>query len=190
MLNYMNAFELFALAEHNYLRLEAMDLFERCLTEGCPDYLTAFIEQQITEEPPRIDLLQQVAEDLHQRLLGLREYHFDVRNQVLQTLQKDFQVNLSAIAPPDALDQYHLLSPDQILRYVCEQNPRLTPHDQSLLRKVLDSSLDMAAQLHEDKEMTEEIMDFILDWADGLSVTMARHYGLHSWEAKSSHFIH
>ncbi|MEO8606695.1 MAG: hypothetical protein ABI690_02345 [Chloroflexota bacterium] len=186
----MTAFELFALAEHNYLRMEAMDLFERCLTEGCPDYLNAFIEQQIIEEPPRIDLLQQVAEDLHQRLLGLREYHFDVRNQVLQTLQKDFQVNLSTIAPPDALEQYHLLSSDQVLRHACEQNPRLTVQEQALLRKVLDSSLDMAAQLHDDKAMTESILDSILDWTDGLSVTAARHYGLHSWESKSGHFIH
>jgi hypothetical protein len=190
MLNHMNAFELFAIAEHNYLRLEAMDLFERCLTEGCPDYLIAFIEQQITEVPPRLDLLQQVAEDLHQRLLGLREYHFDVRNQVFQTLQRDFQVDLGKIAPPDALDQYHLLSSEQILRHVCEQNPRLTPQDQSLLRKVLESSLDMASQLYEDKEMTEGFLDFILDWADGLSVVVARHYGLHSWEAKSDHLIH
>ncbi len=191
MLNYVNGLELLALAEQNYLRLEAMDLFERCLTEGCPDYLFAFIEEQILVDPPRLDLLHQVAEDLHQRLLGLRENHFDLRNQVLQTLQNDFQVNLAVFSPADALDQYHLLSSDLIVKQVCEQNPRLTLQDQSLLRKRLESSLGMAAQLYEDKAMTEGLLDYILDWTDGLSVTLARRgYGLRPWETKADYPIH
>lgn len=190
MLNHMNAHGLFAFAEHNYLRLEAMDLFERCLTEGSPDFLMAFIEQQLTENPPRLELLEQVAEDLHQRLLGLREYHFEVRNRMLQTLRNDFQVDLGEIAPPDALDQYHQLTPEQILQQVHKQNPRLSTQEKTVLRRVIDASLDMAKQLYHDKEMTEGFLDVIWDWTDGLSVIVARHYGLHSWEAQTRNFIH
>src|SRR5690606_25880350 len=79
-----------SLAELNYLRLEAMDLFERCLTEGSPACLETFIEEQLSHEPPRLELLREVGEDLHQRLLSLREYHYDVLERVWVTLSQDY----------------------------------------------------------------------------------------------------
>src|SRR5215813_12055956 len=80
----------YTFAEVNYLRLEAMDLFERCLTEGKPDFLEAFVERQIMQEPPRLELLREVADELHQRLIGLREHHFDVRERAVRTLREKF----------------------------------------------------------------------------------------------------
>jgi hypothetical protein len=190
MLDRLKSLGLFSLTEHHYLRLEAMDLFERGLTEGCADYLMAFVEQQITQEPPRLELLQEIAEDLHQRLLGLRESHFDVRDRVLQTLRNDFQVDLTHIAPPDAVNQYHLLNLDQVLSYALIQNPQLNLQDQYIVRKILEASLDMASQLSADVEMTQGLFAYIVDWADGLSVAIARHYGVHFWAASPRSLIH
>jgi hypothetical protein len=190
MLDRLKSLGLFSLTENHYLRLEAMDLFERGLTEGCSDDLMTFVELQITQEPPRLSLLQDIAEDLHQRLLGLRESHFDVRDRVLQTLRADFQVDLSHIAPADAVDQYHLLNLDQVITYALGQNPKLNLHDQFVLRKILEASLDMAAQLNADVEMTESLFSYIMDWADGLSVAIARHYETHSWVSSPRSLIH
>ena len=190
MLDRLKSFGLFSLAEHHYLRLEAMDLFERGLTEGCADYLMAFVEQQITHEPPRLELLQEIAEDLHQRLLALRESHFDVRDRVLQTLRNDFQVDLSQIAPADAVNKYHLLNLDHILHYALNQNPQLSLQDRFLLRKILEASLNMASQLSADVEMTQGLFVYIMDWADGLSVATARHYDIHFWASHPRYLIH
>lgn len=79
----LEPFESYFMSEKDYLRLEAMDLFERCLTEGIPDYLMVFIEQQIVCTPPRLDLLNDMAEDLRGRLVSLRE----VRDQILKNSQ-------------------------------------------------------------------------------------------------------
>jgi len=190
MLEHLKSLGLFSLAELNYLRLEAMDLFERCLTEGSPDYLLAFIEQQIVQEPPRIDLLNEVAEDLHQRLIGLREYHFDVRDRVLRTLRADFQVDLSPIAPPNALNKYHLLDLDAATQLVRQQNPQLTNREHVLLRSVLEASLEMASQLNDDVSMTEYLFLYVLDWADGLNTTATQQYWLQEWEASPRTIIH
>src|SRR5574341_369616 len=154
MLDDFQSLGLFSIAELSYLRLEAMDLFERCLTEGKADYLEAFIEQQITQEPPRLQLLRDVAEDLHQRLLSLREYHFDVRDRVLRALRDDFQLDITPIAPANALENYHLLRLDAMLDYVRQQNPRLSSSDEALVRNMLEASLEMASQLHGDMMMT------------------------------------
>jgi hypothetical protein len=172
---------LFLLAELSYLRSEAMDLFERCLTEGSPDYLIVFIEDQIYQEPPRLDVLRDLAEDLHQRLLGLREYHFDVRERVLKTLRDDFQIDLSPLAPAGALERYHLLQVDGVIGYLREQNPRLTSKEEFLLRKMVEASLEMAAQLHQDVVMTEELFFCVMDWVDGLSATIARRFWMDDW---------
>lgn len=172
---------LFLLAELSYLRTEAMDLFERCLTEGTPDHLMNFIEEQISRDPPRVDVLRELAEDLHQRLLGLREYHFDVRERVLRTLRDDFHIDLSPLAPANALERYHLLKPDRVMHFLHDQNPRLTHKDEYLLRKMVEASLEMAAQLHRDVVMTEDLFYCVLDWADGLSATLARRFWGEDW---------
>ncbi len=172
---------LFLLAELSYLRSEAMDLFERCLTEGSPNHLMNFIEEQIMQDPPRLDVLRELAEDLHQRLLGLREYHFDVRERVLRTLRDDFHIDLSPLAPANALERYHLLKPEGVMRFLRDQNPRLTNKEEFLLRKMVEASLEMAAQLHRDVVMTEDLFFCVMDWADGLSATVARRFWGEDW---------
>lgn len=174
MLDDFQAMGLFSFAEHSYLRLEAMDLFERCLTEGRPDCLEAFIEQQIMQEPPRLQLLRDIAEDLHQRLLSLREYHFDVRDRVLRSLRDDFKVDISPLAPANALESYHLLPLNDVLRSLREQNANLTDQDAVLLQNMLVASLEIAFQLQGDIAMTEHLHTYILDWLNGLLAMTAR----------------
>jgi hypothetical protein len=166
----------FSLAELNYLRLQAMDLFERCLAEGHTHPLEAFIEEQITQYPPRLELLRDVAGDLHQRLLSLRENHFDVRDRALRTLRDDFSLDLSPLIPLNALDHYHQLNPDTALSFLRQQREALTAQDELALRKLLDTSLSMAAQLHRDVTMTEALYGYIMDWVMGLNATVTRHY--------------
>lgn len=190
MLDDANVHGLFSLAESNYLRLEAMDLFERCLTEGNPDLLVNFIEQQIAQDPPRLDVLHDVAEDLHRRLLSLREYHFDVREQVLRTLRTDFQVDMSPIAPAHMLHTYHLLELGDVIEFLRKQNSQLTRRDYTMVRKMLEASLEMAGQLYDDVVMTEELLYFVMDWIDGLNAAAARRSWLNEWEVDDRPVIH
>lgn len=180
----------FALGELEYLRAEAMDLFERCLTEGTAEVMTAFLEEQITHDPPRLDLLSDIAEDLHQRLLSLREYHFDVRDRVVRLLRNDFQVDLTRLSQPSALAEYHLLELDGLLQSVGFENPDLSNRDLDLLRKVLETSLEMAHQLHEDVHMTEQLLEFVLDWVDGLGIHAIRRSWFNDWESPTAAFLH
>lgn len=189
MLDHLRSLELFAMAELKYLSLEAMDLFERCLAEGDPDYLMGFVEEQILHDPPRVELLRNVAEELHQRLLSLREHHFDVRDRVVRTLRDDFQVDLTHLAPPNALHAYHLLELEHTLKSIQLQNKRLTPPEMTLLRKVLSASLELAGQLHKDVQMTEQLMICVMDWVDGLSVTQVKLQWGNPWEQAATDLI-
>ena len=80
-LNMLDSFEMFFMAEQDYLRVEAMDLFERCLTEGNPLHLMNFIQEHIAQDPPHLTLLQDIADDLQQRLIALRKYHLDIHER-------------------------------------------------------------------------------------------------------------
>ena len=179
----------FSFAELNYLRLEAMDLFERCLTEGQTSPLETFVEQQISQEPPRLELLREVAEDLHQRLLALRENHFDVRERVLRTVRDDFSLDLSPLIPLKALECYHRLNPDDAIRFLCEQTV-LAAHDEHALRNALDASLGTAAQVHRDVVMTERLYDYVMDWLMGLNATMARRFWAESLLRPTTERVH
>jgi hypothetical protein len=174
-LNESSASGAFSFAELNYLRLEAMDLFERCLNEGQTLPLEAFVEQQISQEPPRLELLREVAEDLHQRLLALRENHFNVRERVLRTLRDDFSLDLSPLIPLNALESYHRLNLDEAIGFLSQQMP-LADKDESALRIALDASLGTAEQVHRDVVMTERLYDYVMDWLMGLNATMVRRF--------------
>ncbi len=158
-----------SLAEINYLRLEAMELFERCLTEGRPNALEAFIEQQISREPPLLELLREIAEDLHQRLLSLRESRSDLLERVTRTLTDDFGLGASGFALGDPLVEIE----KQLVEVDTHQ---LTEEDTILLRKMLDTSLQTATQLREDIAMTERLHLYIQDWLNGLNATVARRF--------------
>lgn len=166
---------LFSLASMNTLRLEAMDLFDLSLTEHKAPLFEGFIERQLSQDPPPLDLLSQIAEDIHQRLMSLRQSHFDVRDEVLKTLRVDFAVDLSPLVPPNTIENYHLLHLDDAIGYLALQNARLTDEDRLVLRKTLQTSLDKATQLYHDMMMAEHLHDYLTDWLMGLHVMSVRH---------------
>lgn len=165
-----NAMDLASLAEMNYLRLEAMDLFERCLTDGNAAYLEAFIEEQISYDPPRLEVLREVSEDLHQRLLSLREYHLDVTQRVWVTLRDDF--GLDSQNPFD----HQSLSVGQFMKQLQREIPSLTHNEQVILTRMLEASLTTSNQLRGDINLTEQLYNYVLDWVDGLNATFARRF--------------
>jgi hypothetical protein len=166
--------ELFSLAESNHLRLEAMLLFEQCLTNGDESALIAFIELQLVYEPPRLQLLHNLANDLQQRLLSLREYHFDVRDRVVRTMSESYSVDITPLTPSDMLERYHHLTTDEVLSFVREHGAALSDEDATLLRKMVEASLRMAAQLYNDIQLTARLHNLVLDWWEGLNAITAR----------------
>lgn len=174
MLDNMMERGLLSLIESNHLRLEAMHLFEQCLTNGDDSALVAFIEQQLLHEPPRLQLLRDLADDLQQRLLSLREYHFDVRDRVVRTLSEDYNVDLTALTSPSKLEQYHHLTTDEILTFIHKNDVVLNEDDLPLIRKMVDASLQMAAQLFADIQLTTHLHNLVLDWLEGMNATVAR----------------
>jgi hypothetical protein len=168
--------KLFSLAELNHLRVEAMQLYEQCLTNGDDASLVDFVQRQITHEPPHLQLLRDIADDLQQRLLSLREYHFDTRERVVAALSEGYGIDITPLAPSALLERYHYLTPDEILDFARQQNPTLAADDLLLLRKMIDASLRMAAQLRNDIEFTARLYHLVLDWAEAISITLARQH--------------
>lgn len=171
-----------SLAELNHLRLEAMRLFEECLTNGDESRMEQFIGQQLLHEPPRLQLLHDLGDDLQQRLLSLREYHFDVRDRVLRSFSENFGIDLTPLSPPDALAHYHELTTEQILAYARETGVKLDAKEMALLGKMVEASIQMAAQLYNDIELTSRLHKLVLDWLDGLNAVVTRQH----WNHQSS----
>jgi hypothetical protein len=162
-----------SLAELNYMRLEAMDLFEHCLTEGKPDALQAFIDRQISQEPPRIELLREVADDLHQRLVGLHEYYLDIWERTLTTLDSDFGLKFNLRFASSPFGNFEV---EQVIEQLKTVNDEFGGYDEVMLRKLLDTSVEAALQLRADIAMTERLYVYICDWIDGLNATIARRF--------------
>jgi hypothetical protein len=161
--------------ELNALRLEALDLLDRCLTEQTTGWMEAFIEQNITRNPPPVQLLSEVAEDVHFRLLGLQQFHFDLREQAIRTLREDHGLDLHLLLPPGTLDDYHRLDADQIVRELCMRR-YLKPEDATSVRDVLRASVDNAQRVYHELRLTEHLYGYVMDWLNGLRILTAQHF--------------
>jgi hypothetical protein len=55
-----------------HLRLEAMQAFERCIHETNIEIMEAFLESQLVLDPPPVELLRGIADDVRGRLYQLK----------------------------------------------------------------------------------------------------------------------
>ncbi|GEM_PF-4695465 len=62
----------FPYPHYHSLRLKAVELLESCLMEQDSQLFETFIENQLLSDPPPLDLLSDLAEDIDNRLRALR----------------------------------------------------------------------------------------------------------------------
>ncbi len=190
MLDQLNAHDIFTLVEHHHLRSQAMDLYERCLTEGTPDYLIRFVESQLLGDPPPLELLYGLMQDLHQRWVTLREHLFEVRNRLFHSLWAKYQIDLNAVGIAISLDEYHLIDPDQLMISITQQYPTLSIQELVQVRKQITTSLTVGYQLYGDSLMTSQMMKFVQDWAAGLGIDEVRRSWTDGFDQDAAAHLH
>ncbi len=162
------------LVELDQLRVEALDLYDRCLVENNPMQVIHFIERQLSHTPPRIQLLRHIADDVQQRLFSLREYHFDLREKIIKTFDEIYEVDVTPLMPPDQLETYHTVAPQAFLDYAIMQGLEVDSQEKMLLVEMIQTSRDIASQLQSDIQLTSTLHTMIQEWINALSATTAR----------------
>ncbi len=154
------------------LRDQALTLYERCLTEGLPDPLLRFADEQIALDPPRTQLLRDIADDLHRRLLSLHEQYFEARDRVLHIVKTRFDLDMTPLILPNP-EIYHRLPIDDLINAICLQKS-LTGEEEVRLRRILKVSHGIATQVFNDALLTEDLHSYIDDWLTALNTQSAR----------------
>lgn len=162
------------LAQLHQLRMEAMRLFEECLTQGDEAAFVAFIERQIALGPQQTHLLREIADDLQLRLLSLKEHHFDVRERVITAISEGYGVDITALAPANQLEHYHELNGERLVAYIQNASDDLSEEDLLILHKLIAASLAMAAQLQGDIFLTQRLHQLVADWLGGMHSSAIR----------------
>lgn len=190
MLDLLTAHDLFAMAQYNNLRDEAMELFDRCLTEGTPVFLEQFVQLQLVTSPPRLELLNMVAVDVHQRLIALRSSLLEMHVNFVSTLQAEYGVDLKEFIHHDLYDTLLLMTPDSLLAMIVRQNEQLMPDNMDVIHKQLTTSHLSATQVAGDIRMTQQILATIADWVDSISAFSLRYVWYNSWEQRAHPHTH
>ena len=164
-----------ATATDNPIRGQALDLFDRCLAEGDGTPVMAFIEKQIILDPPDLQLLSEIADDLQQRLMVLRSNHFDTRDNVVHAFGA-LGVDVTPAVPANALKEYHQIQPGALITLAYKQGTPLNHEDTSRLIRLVEESTRSAARLAREIEMAMQLQTMLHDWLEALSVTTSRRY--------------
>lgn len=173
---------LLPMVELNALRMEAMALYERCLSENSPLPFERFLERQLIELPPPLALLNEISDDLFQRLQSIGQSQFDLRDRLLIAASRDFSVELGARLPLRDLQRIGCIQPVALLAAIA---PALTPADQAMFTHLLEQARQNAERLGTQRALTQTLYDAVNDWALALSVLSVRE----QWQNSHHHIV-
>lgn len=157
--------------EINVLRIEAMAVYERCLADATTLPFERFLERQLVQIPPPIALLNELSDDLFQRLQALRQSQFDIRDRLLSAARTDFQIELSGTFPLRDLEQFAYTSPGSLGEHlICSLNPV----QQAALTAAIEEARLAVLRLDAQRQITEQLYESVMDWATALHVVAVR----------------
>jgi hypothetical protein len=158
-----------------FLRQEAIDLYERALTDQDVAPMLQFLQKHLAQNPPPVQLFREMSDELHQRLIALREQYFETRNRLLHKIKLRYDVDLTPlVAPPP--EMFLQLPIDEWANIICAQKP-LDKDGEAKLRKLLKASHNISAQVFNDVQITETLHQYIVDWLMALGAENARATG-------------
>ncbi|HLY25579.1 MAG TPA: hypothetical protein VKQ72_04525 [Aggregatilineales bacterium] len=172
----------FSLPEHSQLYTEAIQLLDNCLAQKNTDRLVAFIQQQVIVEPPDLDFLRDFSEALSQRVLALRTNLYDIRDNVVRVFGKDYNIDITPLTPPNAIERYYTLPPDKVIAYIRKQPNLPSDNDLRMLTKLLEISLMTASRITAEVMLARELEALVRDWQEALSNSLGRR----SWPEEQS----
>lgn len=176
MLDRSAVLELMALAEKNVVCSEAIDLLDRCLAERSSRVLEDFMQRHMLANPASIDVMQDLAESVHQHMIALQQSLFDIRADMLKSLSVQFNVDLAPLIPLDLIEEYSTLELDEALAFVTARYPLLTDADLVVICHSLHNAVSRASQIMQSLILVREILDYIFDWSEALSVFVVKAY--------------
>ncbi len=170
------------MVELNALRMEAMALYERCLADNSPAPLERFLERHLVQLPPPLALLNEISEDLFQRLQSIRQNQFELRERLLTAALRDFQVDLAALLPLSEFEQLLCMQPRALTIGAASA---LSPAEHTAMTTVLEQARQSAVRLGAQRMLTQVLYDMVNDWALALSVVTVRE----QWQGSHKHIV-
>ena len=176
MLDRSAVLELMALAEKNIVCSEAVDLLDRCLAERSPSLLEEFMQRHMLANPAAIDVLQELAESVHQHMVALQQSLFDIRADMLKSLQEHFKIDLTPLVPLELIEDYNALELDEALAFVTSRYPYLADSDLVIICHTLHNAVSRAGQITQSIVLVRQILNYIFDWSEAMSIFVVKSY--------------
>ncbi len=176
MLDRSVVLELMALAEKNVVCSEAVDLLDRCLAERSSRLLEDFMQRHMLNNPASIEVLQDLAESVHQHMIALQESLFDIRADMLKSLKDKFNIELTPLVPLELIEEYNALELDEALAFVISRYPHIPDSDLVIICHTLHNAVSRARQITQSILLVRQILDYIFDWSEALSINQVQMY--------------
>lgn len=182
--------ELLSFVEKNMICSEAVELLERCLAERSSKLLEDFMERQMLTNPDSMDVMQDLAESVHQHMMALQESLFDIRSDMLQALKVRYRIDVTPLVPLDLIEEYHLLELDEAVAFVTVRHPQLSDAEVVNVCHTLHNGVLRAGQITQSLQIVRQILEYIFDWSEALSINSMQSYWQMGGHPQSSTQIH
>jgi hypothetical protein len=166
--------------EFDLQREMAMELFDRCVGEGNPSLVIAYLERQILQDPLPTDLLLALIQDIQTRLHSYRSHRFELRLQILKWVQERYSVDLSTQFPAQKIEEL-VTSSDQTIIRLIEGVDRVQKLDESSvalsnLKSYLSNSFASLRRIQSQHELATHLFAYMNDWVKASLAIGGRRY--------------
>lgn len=162
-------------SETGFLHMLAMELFERCLEDGDDGLMIAFIERQVSDDPPPFELLNGLQRAILTRIREMRSERFKLRTRLGELFGTQAGVDVSPLFPASDAALFDELSAKALLEYALMTKSLdigliVSVHQRALA--VFDDAEKLGATL----TITVSIYTLLTDWLAATQATYGRRY--------------
>lgn len=157
--------------DYESAREQAFTYYEQSLLTSKPDYLQAYLEKLLGQDPIPLELLHDIAQSLQDQLVELYGTYGDIRNRLVKALTNIYEIDGPAVISPEQFDQFHTLDRDYFLNYLEAQGHELSRAEIAMLDDMISSSILSCQKIQQDILLTGYISALLHDWLIAYLVT-------------------
>lgn len=172
--------DLLILAEQSYVRLEAEQLIDNCLSQGDSTPFNELLEELVLAGSKSLGVLREILQAIHSMKSSLSQEGLDVRQDLLNALSH-FGINIPQLTSLQAPEAFWRMCREGLYKNIKTGIGKLEEEDGLVIEEVCVEASKRVTQVARRLVLLNRMEESVLDWIDGLVYEVTHSHDIDPW---------
>lgn len=177
--------DLLILAEQSYVRLEAEQLIDHCLSQGDSEPFNELLEELILSGSKSLGVLREILQAIHSMKSSLSQEGLDVRQDLLNALS-NFGVKIPQLTSIQTPEVFWRICRKGLYKNIADRLGKLGEEEGTVIEEVCVEVSKQVTQIAHRLVLLNRMEESVSDWIDGLVYEVARSSDWGPWIKQES----